>query len=114
MTQETFEQIMERMKEDAKICNSRLKLQTSRALNLTPRIVKTRYDEEKPMQERRNEVIKLLSNLESMTFTEIRTQLNLGQYELLGYLRTLLHEKKVRINNSIKPSRWFIVKENHG
>ena len=61
-----------------------------------------------------NEVIKLLSNLESMTFTEIRTQLNLGQYELLRYLRTLLHEKTVRINNCIKPARWFIVKENHG
>ena len=102
---------MERMKEDAKVCNSRLKLQSSRSMNLTPRIVKTRYDEEKPMQGRRNEVLKLLSNYESMTFTEIRTKLKLGQYELLGYLRTLLHEKKVRINNDKKPSRWFIEKD---
>lgn len=111
MTQETFEQIMERMKEDAKVCNSRLKLQSSRSMNLTPRIVKTRYDEEKPMQGSRNKVLKLLSNYESMTFTEIRSQLNLGQYELLGYLRTLLHEKKVRINNNKKPARWFIEKD---
>ena len=108
---ETFDKIMERMKKDADICNSKLNLKSTYRLNMSPIIVRTRYDKEKEASKiDRERVFNLLSDGNELPFKEIQKKLKIRQGQLQGHLKTLKHLKKINNRMWATPSGhsvWF-------
>ena len=108
---ETFDEIMERMKKDADICNSKLNLKSTYSLNMGPIIIKTRFDkEDKVSKIDRARVFDLLSDGVELPFKEIQAKLNIKQGQLQGHLKTLKHLKKINNRLWATPSGhsvWF-------